>query len=146
LKRDNIAGLGDTADFTIVGGLRDARGEQELGIGKLWWTSFYIRCLENKDEMCRFNAKPTFRIIDTVDRHTISKENMLFLNRHGYFERVPFDESMTGFDVGFEYGRQLQPAELFTRPFSVELMSAGFDKPANARYFALRLLQGNGQF
>jgi hypothetical protein len=42
------------------------------------------------------------------------------------------------FDVGFEYGRQLQPAELFIRPFSVELMGAGFDKPANARYFVLR--------
>jgi hypothetical protein len=35
LKKDYIAGLGDTADFAIVGGRRDARDEQELGIGKL---------------------------------------------------------------------------------------------------------------
>jgi DNA ligase 4 len=138
LKKDHIAGLGDSADFAIVGGRRDARDEQELRTGKLWWTSFYIGCLENKDEACRFNAKPRFRIIDVVDRHGISKENILFLNRHGYFQRVPFDKSITEFDVGFEYGRQLQPAELFKRPFSVELMGAGFDKPANARYFALR--------
>jgi DNA ligase-4 len=138
LKKDHIAGLGDIADFVIVSGRRDVRDEQELGIGKLWWTSFYIGCLENKDEVCRFNAKPRFRIIDVVDRHGISKENILFLSRHGYFQRMLFDKSITEFDVGFEYGRQLQPAELFKRPFLIELMGAGFDKPANARYFALR--------
>ena len=35
LKKDYIAGLGDTANFAIVGRHRDARDEQELGIGKL---------------------------------------------------------------------------------------------------------------
>lgn len=44
---DYIAGLGDTADFAIVGGHRDAKDEQELGIEKLWWTSFYIGCLND---------------------------------------------------------------------------------------------------
>jgi DNA ligase-4 len=73
-----------------------------------------------------------------VDRHGISNENILFLNRHSYFQRVSFDKSITEFDVGFEYGRQLQPAELFKRPFSVESIGAGFDKPANVRYFVLR--------
>jgi len=42
LKKDYIPGLGDTADFAIVGGRRDAKVEQELGIGKLLWTLFYI--------------------------------------------------------------------------------------------------------
>jgi hypothetical protein len=122
LKKDHIAGLGDTADFTIVGGRRDARDEQEFGIGKLWWTSFYIRCLENKDEVCRFNAKLRFRIIDVADRHNISKENMLFLNRHGYFERVPFDKSITEFNVRFEYGRQLH-ASAITNGYSIPDLS-----------------------
>jgi DNA ligase-4 len=40
--------------------------------------------------------------------------------------------------VAFDHGRQLQPAELFKKPFSIELMGAGFDKLAKARYFALR--------
>jgi DNA ligase-4 len=94
-------------------------------------------CLENKDEVCRFDAKSRFRIIDVIDRHSILKENMLYLNRHGYFERVPFAKFIPEFDVGFEQGRQLQPAELFKGPFSVEVMGAGFDKSANTRYFAL---------
>ncbi len=51
---------------------------------------------------------------------------------------MSFDKLIIEFDVGFEYGRQLQPAELFKRPFLVELMEASFDKPANARYFVLR--------
>jgi DNA ligase-4 len=138
LKKDYIPGLGDTADFAIVGGHRDARDEQELGIGELWWTSFYIGCLENKDEVCRSNARPRFRIIDRIDRHGISKEDILHLNRHGYFERVPFAISITEFDVKFDQGEQLQPAELFKHLFAVELVGAGFDRPANARYFALR--------
>jgi len=138
LKKDYITGLGDTADFIIVGGRRDVRDEQELALGKLWWTSFYIGCLENKDQVRRFNEKPRFRIIDVVDRHGMSKEIMIFFNRNGYFERVPFAWSISEFDVAFEHGRPLQPAELFRYPFSVELMGAGFDKPANSRYFGLR--------
>jgi DNA ligase-4 len=58
LKKDYIPGLGDTADFAIVRGHRNAKDEQEISIRKLWWTSFYIGCLVNKDEVCCFNAKP----------------------------------------------------------------------------------------
>jgi DNA ligase 4 len=35
LKKDYIAGLGDTVDFAIVGGRHDARDKAELHIGKL---------------------------------------------------------------------------------------------------------------
>ncbi|KFA48997.1 hypothetical protein S40293_09786 [Stachybotrys chartarum IBT 40293] len=138
LKKDYIPGLGDTADFAIVGGRRDARDETELGVGSLWWTSFYIGCIENKDEVCRFNSKPRFRIIDTIDRHGISKENITYLNRHGYFTRAPFAKSIPEFDILCESARRLQSVELFRRPFVVEVVGAGFDKPANVGYFTLR--------
>ncbi|KAH8800850.1 hypothetical protein F5884DRAFT_838055 [Xylogone sp. PMI_703] len=71
LKKDYISGLGDAADFAIVGGRRDARDERVIGIGKLWWTSFYIGCLENKNDVCRFDAKPRFYIIDMIDLHGV---------------------------------------------------------------------------
>jgi DNA ligase-4 len=60
-----------------------------------------------------------------ADRHGISKENMLDLNRYGYFERVPFAKFNPEFDVGFDHARQLQLAELFKRLFTVELMVLG---------------------
>jgi DNA ligase 4 len=60
------------------------------------------------------------------------------LNRRGYFEQVPFALSLTEYDVKFNQGQQLQPAELFKHPFVVELVGASFDKLANTRYFALR--------
>jgi DNA ligase 4 len=76
---------------------------------------------------------------------------MLYLNRHDYFERVPFARSIAEFDISFEHGRQPQPAELFRRPFPIELMGAGFDKPANSRYFTLQFprmlkIHGNRSF
>jgi DNA ligase 4 len=40
-----------------------------------------------------------------------------------------------------DYKQQLQPAELFKYLFSVELIGAGFDKPADTSYFALQFLQ-----
>jgi DNA ligase-4 len=138
LKKDYIPGLGDTTDFAIIGGRRDAGDERELGIGSLWWTSFYIGCVENTDEVCRSDAKPRVRIIDTIGIHGISKENITHLNRHGYFRRVPFAKSRPEFDVLLESSRRLQPVELFSRPFIVEVVGAGFDKPANSPYFTLR--------
>jgi DNA ligase 4 len=54
---------------------------------------------------------------------------------------VLFAISITKFDVMVDQRQQLQPAELFKHPFVVELVGAGFDKLANARYFALRFPQ-----
>jgi hypothetical protein len=68
----------------------EAKDEYELGLGKLSWGSVYLSCLENKEEMCRYDTKPRFRIMATVDRHGLSKRDLRHLNQRGYFERVPF--------------------------------------------------------
>jgi DNA ligase-4 len=138
LKKDYIPGLGDAADFAIVGGRRDAKVEQELGIGKLWWTSFYIGCLLNKNDVCRFNARPEFLIVDTIGAHGISNRDFLFLNRHGYYREVPFAHYISEYRVELDLGQILPPTDLFKDPFVVELVGAGFDKTANSRYYTLR--------
>ncbi|KFA77702.1 hypothetical protein S40288_10262 [Stachybotrys chartarum IBT 40288] len=46
--------------------------------------------------------------------------------------------SIPEFDILYESAHRLQSVELFRRPFIVEVVSAGFDKPANVGYFTLR--------
>src|SRR5947199_4843061 len=138
LKKDYIDGLGDTADLAIIGGRRDARDEQELRLGKLAWTSFYLGCLENKDDVRRFDAKPKFRVVDAVGRHSISENDILHLNQKGYFERVPFAFCRAELEVRLDQPQMRRPTEVFKRPFVVEVMGAGFDKPADVRYFTIR--------
>jgi DNA ligase-4 len=116
LKKDYIPGLGDTADFAIVGGRRDAKVEQELGMGKLWWTSFYLGCLLNKNDVCRFDARPQFLIVDMIGVHGISKRDILFLNRHGYFREVPFAHDISEYHVKLDLGRVSPPTDQSAEP------------------------------
>jgi DNA ligase 4 len=76
-----------------------------------------------------------------IDQHSILKENILYLNCYSYFEQVLFASSIPKFDVGLDHKQQLHLAELFKHPFLVELMGAGFNKPADTSYFALRFPQ-----
>lgn len=138
LKKDYIPGLGDSADMAIVGGRRDARDEYELGLGKLSWTSFYLGCLENKHDVCRFDVKPKFRIVAMVDRHGLSKRDLHHLNQRGYYERVPFARCWAEMEVRTDQHQLRQPTELFKGPMVVEVIGAGFDKPADVGYFTLR--------
>ncbi len=140
LKKDYIAGLGDTADLAIVGGRRDPQVEQELGLGRLSWTEFYIACLENKDAVCRFGVKPMYRIIDILrsGNHCVPRDDILFLNEHGNFVHTPFAFSKEEFGVKIDQRSMQRPSELFKQPFVVEIYGAGFEKPTNSPYFTIR--------
>jgi DNA ligase 4 len=57
--------------------------------------TFYLDCLESKDDVQRFDVKPCFRVVGAIDRNSISKNDILYLNRYGYFVRVPFVLSLS---------------------------------------------------
>ncbi|KAL2423845.1 hypothetical protein ABEF95_008377 [Exophiala dermatitidis] len=138
LKKDYIAGLGDTVDLCIVGGRRDQSVVDELKIGQLSWTSFHLACLENRDEVRRFNAKPAFRLLDVLSYHNISKDNILFLNERGRLLEIPYAKHTQHLDVRIDQRGIRPPTALFKEPFVVEVMGAGFEKPSNTPYFVLR--------
>ncbi|KAK5319428.1 hypothetical protein LTR20_006177 [Exophiala xenobiotica] len=138
LKKDYIKGCGDTVDLCIIGGRRDQVVVEELGMGPLSWTTFYTACLENKEEVRRFDAKPVFRILDTVSPPGISKDEIIHLNAHGKYLEVPFATSTDHLDVRMTQTGMAMPTELFKKPFVVEVMGAGFERPQNARYFVPR--------
>ena len=139
LKKDYIAGLGDTADFAIVGAGFDSNCARSTCVKGLRWTHFHIGCLENKDEVKRFKVRPCFRIIDVLN-HSIIPSDLETLNRLGQFKAIPFDahKAYDGIDIVMEPHLPCTMTVLFSEPLVFEVMGAGFDKPENKRYYTLR--------
>jgi hypothetical protein len=61
--------------------------------------------LKNKKAIYQFNIKSRFCIIDTIDRYGISKKNILYFNRHNYFEQILFTKFISEFDIEFKHER-----------------------------------------
>ncbi|KAH8430677.1 ATP dependent DNA ligase domain protein [Aspergillus melleus] len=140
LKKDYIPGLGDTVDLTIIGGSYNARDAVALRERhkEILWTHFFIGCLVNKDSVLQSMVKPRFRVIDVIDRNGISPQNMQILNQVGEFSACAADSDHHGFDIEFGHGGLPSMATVFKKPFIVEMLGGGFEKPSSARYFTLR--------
>ncbi|KAI9822583.1 MAG: hypothetical protein M1827_000302 [Pycnora praestabilis] len=139
LKKDYIRGLGDTADFAIVGASYNSKEALTLGLKNLSWTSFHVGCLENKADVLRFDAKPRFRIIDALNQ-SIQKHDMKALNQLGQFVSVPYSDINTfeEYDLRIDAVGLPKMDVVFCKPFVFEIMGGGFDKPPNRAYYTLR--------
>jgi DNA ligase-4 len=138
LKKDYIPGLGDTVDLLLVGACYNAQDAAALSsLANLRWTHFLVGCLLNKDTAIQCEARAHYRIVDVVNRYCMHWKLLQLLNQLGEFHATN-PEGFDGFDV--EYGRADLPAAsvIFKKPFVVEMMGSGFEKPSGARYFALR--------
>lgn len=98
LKKDYISGLGDSADFAVIGARRDLRA---LGTVTTKWTHFQIATLENKQEVLRFGAKSVFKAIDSLTRPCIPVKDMEHMTQHGSFmeEQVSNDSTIACFTI-----------------------------------------------
>lgn len=139
LKKDYIKGLGDTADFAVVGGGYDAAEAIRLGLKNLSWTHFHIGCLQNKADVIRFQAKPEFTVVDAFNQ-SIQRHDMETLNQLGKFRasKLGTPEAREAFDLKMEPGLNCKMDVVFREPFVFEVLGSGFDKPANRDYFVLR--------
>ncbi|KAJ5831800.1 hypothetical protein N7474_000111 [Penicillium riverlandense] len=138
LKKDYIPGLGDTVDLALLGASYDSRDAAALKHhGKLQWTHFFVGCLLNKEEALQSRELPRFKVVDVINRHCMHIRTMKILNEYGKFYACNPDSCQT---FNFEYGHESLPAisTLFKKPFVVEMMGGGFEKPSSARYFTLR--------
>ena len=138
LKKDYIPGLGDTVDLALVGGHYDAQDATAFSSPKpLKWTHFLVACLLNKEDVLKAGQSPQYRVIDVVNRHCMHRNLVYHFNQHGeFFARNPedFDE------FSLEYGNPGLPraSMVFKKPFIVEMMGSGFEKPSGVRYYTLR--------
>ena len=139
LKKDYIQGLGDTADFAVVGAGYDSKAAKTASIKNLSWTHFHIACLENKEDVLRFDAKPLFKVVDAVSQ-SINRQDLDTINQLGRFRAKPcgLEGSYEFFDVHVLSSLSQNMDVVFSEPFVFEIMGSGFDKPPNTDHFTLR--------
>ena len=118
MKKDYIAGLGDTADFAVVGAGYDVQEASRRGDKRLHWTHFHIGCLKNKAAVVHLRAKPEYVILDAVAQ-SISPKNMRYLNQHGQFRAVEVGspECNDLFTIEMTQGTYSQRLTVALRPF-----------------------------
>ncbi|KAL8791588.1 MAG: hypothetical protein Q9195_005793 [Heterodermia aff. obscurata] len=139
IKKDYIAGLGDTADFAVVGAGYDVKEATRRGDKRLNWTHFHIGCLKNKTAVIHLKVKPEYVVLDALTL-SISAKDMTYLNQHGQFRALEVDSpecsKLFGFEMTSELAAKMTVA--FRKPFVFEVMGGGFDKPPNSECFRLR--------
>lgn len=138
LKKDYIAGLGDTADLAIVGAGYSASESAKRGKKILSWTHFHIGCLTNKKAVISLGAKPHFVVVDALNA-CITLADIVTLNQYGQFRAMPLlsDEAIEAFTLDVLPGVS-KPSVAFREPFVFEVMGSGFDKQPNQKIYTLR--------
>ncbi|KAJ9640098.1 hypothetical protein H2199_006332 [Coniosporium tulheliwenetii] len=141
LKADYMIDMGndrDVADFAVVGGSYDAQQALKTGLQNISWTTFHLGCLVNKEAVLRFQAKPSFRVVEVIHQeHCIPKPDLEALNRLGKL-RQETDNLHREFDL-CPVRYPIPPmGVVFRRPFVVEVLGSGYVKPPNQDFFMLR--------
>ena len=138
LKKDCIKGLGDTADFAVVGAGYDVTEAEKYDGINIRWTHFHIGCLRNKPAVLHAGEKPKFFVFDII-KDCIKREDMKMLTENGCLRAMgaEFPETWEFFDI--EIARGLTPMSVvFRKPFVFDVAGSGFDKSPNRDIFTLR--------
>ncbi|OJD28340.1 hypothetical protein ACJ73_00265 [Blastomyces percursus] len=138
MKQDYIPGIGDTADFAVIGARYDAREAAQLrAIEGVKWTSFFVGCRDSSSKY-PYDARPMFRVVDLLNRHNVNAEFIRTLNQSGQFCSCDADDDGAPFTIKKDQVQLPKVQVLFKNPFVVEMVGSGFEKPAGVNYFTLR--------
>ncbi|KAK0845938.1 hypothetical protein LTR03_007144 [Friedmanniomyces endolithicus] len=136
LKKDYIEGMGDEADFAVVGASYNAQQALRSGIRGVKWTDFHLGCMVNAAEVQRFDAKPVFKIVGTIQQEACIPTPILqTLNTAGTHLAKPSDDEFDHFAL---QETNVKMDTLFSTPFVLEVLGSGFDKPPNSAFYMLR--------
>lgn len=138
LKKDYIPGLGDTADFAIIGASYCPVEASKYKHENLTWTRFYMGCLTNKYSVQHFGAKPRYDLVDSLNS-CMKRPDLRRINNEGQFRAEPYRDGVTirAFDINVRY-RQYVMSTIFREPFVFEVLGSGFDKQPNQNFYTLR--------
>ncbi|GAB1726786.1 hypothetical protein NU195Hw_g6390t1 [Hortaea werneckii] len=136
MKKDYMVGLGDDADFAVIGANHNAQRAASVGLTGIKWTDFHLGCLLNRKEVVRFDAKPMYRLVHTITSEAcIPRPILKALNTLGAYSATPY-RNFAGFDV--QLTRPVDIGIAFSQPLVVEVLGSGFEKPANCSFYMLR--------
>lgn len=136
-KKEYIPGLGDTADFAIIGARYDSRDAVSLSnIHNLSWTSFFVGCAERSTTSVKGDT--TFRVVDVLNKENINAQLLQDLNQFGQFQECNVDSDDCPFEIRSDQVQLPKIQSLFRKPFVVEMVGFGFEKAQGVRYFTLR--------
>ncbi|KAK3308766.1 uncharacterized protein B0T15DRAFT_483355 [Chaetomium strumarium] len=136
LKQEYIGCFGDVGDFAVVGARFDAARARTYNIRGLKWTHFYVGCLENHEEVCRFGKKPVFVITNVVELNVAQLQTFItFVNP----ESVPPEDNTAislRIEPGIDNGKR--PSVIFTTPPVFDIRCFSFDKVGNTGFWSPR--------
>jgi DNA ligase 4 len=139
LKKDYIHGMGDEADFAVIGASYNAQQALKCGLHGIQWTDFHLGCLMNKDEVLRFeDARPRFRRVGTIQQdHCIPDPILQTVNDLGKFCAVPSSTPPEKFDIE-PTTPSVHMDVTFRTPFVFDVLGSGFDRPSDCNFLMLR--------
>lgn len=136
LKKDYIAGLGDEADFAVVGASYSAQEAKRRPELRLKFTHFHLGCLTNKGALHQDNNKPVFKIVATiVYDHCMSTEILERVNIEGNLLAEPYSEQSSPITVNSDNTSRMEVC--FRDPLVFEVLGSSYSKLPGG-YFMLR--------
>ncbi|KAL6360460.1 hypothetical protein LRP88_06166 [Fusarium phalaenopsidis] len=136
LKKEYIGNFGDVGDFAVVGARYDPAKATTYRIPGLKWTHFYLGCLDNREAVKQWNAKPEFTIVNVVElNETILREVVTYANPQPVAAEENDQLTLT-LAPGVEQGLPL--TFVFTKPLVFDLRCFSFDKVGNTGFWSLR--------
>ncbi|ETS03002.1 hypothetical protein M419DRAFT_97984 [Trichoderma reesei RUT C-30] len=135
LKKDYIGRFGEVGDFAVVGAGFDAAKARSYSIDNLKWTHFYVGCLDNREEVKRWNAIPEFTAVNVVElNETMLKSFLLYANPNS----VPVEENV---DTKVKHAAGAQPVAMamaFTNPPVFDMRCFSFERASSTNWWSLR--------
>lgn len=141
LKKDYIRGLGDEADFAIIGASYRAQDALRSSLQKPLFTHFHLGCLLNKDRVLRFDARPLYKVVGTVGSdQCIPPPILARANALAKFLYEPYvqGETPSTFDIESGASQRFHMDATLRTPLVFEVLGSSFDKLSDSNFWMLR--------
>ncbi|KAF6823888.1 ATP dependent dna ligase domain protein [Colletotrichum musicola] len=139
LKKEYIGSFGDVGDFAVVGARYDPDKAKCYRIPNLKWTHFYLGCLDNKEDVHRFQAKPEFTVVHQVELNETLLKTILTYGRPMPVEFEDNDVLVLKIAPGI--AQQKMPTVVFTEPLVFDIRCFSFDQMGNTGFWQPRFPQ-----